>query len=94
MNYTDEILYVGTGLAIILISIPIMKVINNLLDYDTIRKPKKRDWYMKRKKKDEKPTCLGCKHLGYWNSGEPFCTKGIDKACISNGFKFREEASK
>lgn len=43
MNYTDEILYVGTGLAIILLSIPLMKVINNLLDYDTIRKPKKRD---------------------------------------------------
>ena len=48
---------------------------------------------MKRKKKDEKPTCLGCKHLGYWNSGEPLCIKGIDKACISNGFKFREEAT-
>lgn len=48
---------------------------------------------MKRKKKDEKPTCSGCKYLGYWNSGEPFCAKGIDKACISNDFKFRVEAS-
>ena len=41
MNYMDEILYVGTGLAIILISIPIMKAINNLWEYDTIWKPKK-----------------------------------------------------
>ena len=41
MNYMDEILYVGTGLAIILISIPIMKAVNNYLDYDTIWKPKK-----------------------------------------------------
>lgn len=48
---------------------------------------------MKRKKKAEKPTCQGCKYLGFWNSGEPFCTKGIDKGCISSGFKFRVEAS-
>lgn len=41
----------------------------------------------------KKPTCQGCKYLGYWNSGEPFCTKGVDKACISSGFKFRVEVN-
>lgn len=45
---------------------------------------------MKRKKKDEKPTCQGCKYLGYWNSGEPFCVKNISHACISSGFAMRE----
>lgn len=34
--------------------------------------------------------CLGCKYLDFWNDGSAMCTKNIDKACISNGFKHRE----
>lgn len=34
--------------------------------------------------------CLGCKYLDFWNDGSAMCTKNIDKACTSNGFKYRE----
>lgn len=43
-----------------------------------------------KKKKDDKPTCAGCKFLDYYNDGEPFCIKNISHACISSGFNMRE----
>lgn len=45
---------------------------------------------MRKKKKDDKPTCAGCRFLDYYNDGEPFCTRGISHACISSGFRMRE----
>jgi len=46
---------------------------------------------MRKKKKDDKPTCAGCIFLDYYNDGEPFCIKDISHACISSGFAMREE---
>ena len=49
---------------------------------------------MSKKKKDDKPTCAGCKFLDYYNDGEPFCIKDISHACISSGFAMREAEEK
>lgn len=44
----------------------------------------------KKRKLKEKKSCGGCKHFDYYNDGSPFCTKGIEHACISSGFIFKE----
>ena len=49
-------------------------------------------WLILKKKKEPKEdaSCLGCKHLGYWNDGSALCAKDLQDACIHNGFKYRE----
>lgn len=37
-----------------------------------------------------KINCSGCKNLGYYTDGSPFCAKLISHACIESGFSMKE----
>lgn len=48
--------------------------------------------FKKNTKEEEKPSCSGCIHLNFYNTGEAFCTRGDDFAtlCIKHGY-YRKE---
>ena len=46
-----------------------------------------------RRKKSEAPSSVGCTRLYLWNDGSAYCAKGIEKICIDNGFRYKEEIS-